>query len=189
MGRHRQAGARRLPRAVRLVHGLRSLPWVTLVLVGLVLTCAVALLRPDDFSATGTVAASTPTAAGEVAVALASPDLPGRVEDEVELAQDRRGSLTLDVELLGPSVVAVRALAPDPRLAALAADTAVALVVDGRADLRPEQAAVVPSRPVPSGRTGHWIAGAATALVVALLVEQDQLHREERAALAARGRR
>lgn len=155
-----------------------ALPWVTFVLVALVVGGVVDALRPDSFEARSTVTALSRPAAAQAAVALTRADLADQVEDRVELEPQWRGALEIAVERPEPESVVVRAEAPDPRLAALAADTAAALVVEDDADLSLTRAALVPTRPNGGGSWWPWVVGGGGALLLALAVERRREQNE-----------
>ncbi|GAA1171730.1 hypothetical protein GCM10009584_10810 [Ornithinimicrobium humiphilum] len=161
-------------RAATLSPGQRllALPWTTFVLLLLVVVGVVGLVRPATYEARSTVTAATAPAAAQAAVALTRTDVVGNVEDEVELEPHLRGDVALTVERPADTQVVVIASAPDPRLAALAADTAAALVVEGDGDLTLSDAAVVPTRPTGIGTWWPWAAAGGTALLLALAVER-----------------
>ncbi|GAA5159913.1 hypothetical protein [Ornithinimicrobium tianjinense] len=183
MGRHRaldaaprpgsrRSGSRHSTAAQRpWVHRVTGLPWMMLVLLGLVVVVSVSLLRPDTYAATATLTASSPRAASSGAVALSGRYLPHHVEEALELDPRRRGEIRVDVDNVDGSELAVTAFAHDPRLAALAADTASALVIrEHPQDLSLQTPATVPSAPV-SGQPLRWWALAAGLLGLAALLE------------------
>ena len=181
MGRHsapasaprpRRGGSRHSTAAQRpWVHRVMGLPWMLLVLLGLVVVVGASLLRPDTYAATSTLTASSARTASSGAVALSGRHLAGHVEDAVELAPDRRGEIRLDVRNADGAELAVTAFAHDPRLAALAADTASALVIrEQPRDLSLATPATVPSTPV-SGQPLRWWTVAAVLLGLAALLE------------------
>lgn len=174
MGRPR-SGAGRHSAAARgsWPHRLAAVPWLTLVLLGLVVMLAVTVLRPNVYTATAAVSATTGGAAARSAAALSSPELVTRVEQEIELDRGSAGGVSLRADRpAGRTEVLVTATAADPRLAALAADTAAALVVSERAGvLDLSRSAAVPTRP-DGGRSPWWIGVAGAALVLALIVER-----------------
>jgi hypothetical protein len=143
---------------------------VLLLLVG---TVGLSVLRPDTYAATATVTASDDRAASAGAVALTRRDLAPRVREELEVEGDVRAPFRLSVDHpVGEPVLLVTARAEDPRLAALAADTAAALVVTERRDeLTLSTPAPVPVSPerTPSP---WWAVAGLTALTLALLVER-----------------
>lgn len=159
---------------------LASLPWVTIVLVTVVAVLGLVLAGPDTYAATATMTNTTDHVGQRAAVALTARDLEPRVEQEMELDQRRRGEVSLDVDRIPQdNLILVSARAEDPRLAALAADTAAALVISqfpGELDL--SRAAPVPS--AAEGRlSGWWIGAAAASLVLALLVERQHRRWEQ----------
>ncbi|MDO5739150.1 MAG: hypothetical protein Q4P07_03270 [Ornithinimicrobium sp.] len=184
MARHRQSArsragessqdARRARAAQRVWWpALASLPWVTVVLVALVTVLGVVLAGPDTYASTATITNTTDHVGQRAAVALTALDLEPRVEQEMELDQRRRGEVRLSVDRIPQEhLILVSARANDPRLAALAADTAAALVISqfpGELDL--SMAAPVPT--AAEGRlSGWWIGAAAVSLTVALLTER-----------------
>lgn len=169
-----QSRRARHSRSVRLGQLLLALPWVTLVLVALVATVGAGVLRQDVFSATSVVTAPSGEALDDAAADLLEESASGRVEERIELGERWRGSVSLNVERPYEPVLLVRAQAHDPRLAALAADTAAALVVDARGEdgLELSEPAPVPTGPVerPGGWL-WWVTGAA-ALALAVVVER-----------------
>lgn len=182
MARHRLT-----PRDAPLHQRLLGLPWLALVLTGLVVVTSVLLLRSETYAASTTVGATDGRTAAAAAVDLTRLELRQRVEEEVELAERWRGRVRLSVERppapdpsAAPTLL-VTATAPDPRLAALAADTAAALVVVDRSDvLTLEEAATVPTRPVGELPWWSWPAGLAL-LGCALVLEERQRRRQMRA--------
>jgi hypothetical protein len=160
-------------------HALARWPWVTLLLLTVLGAGVVELARPVTYQATSVLSAPGEQAGDRATSALGDPDLVVRVEREIELTPPWRGGLGLDVHP-GPDAgtsttrveVQVLASAPDPRLAALAADTAVALVVRDHPDdgLELARAATVPAEPVRSFDP-WWLLPAGGALLVALRVE------------------
>ena len=174
--RSRAGRSRHTPLPLR--QRLLALPWVTFVLLALVAGAVVDALRPDIFEARSTVTALSRPAAAQAAVALTRADLAARVEDQVELEEQWRGTLRISVERPAPEAVVVRAEAPDPRLAALAADTAAALVVEDDADLSLSDPAVVPTGPVDGGSWWPWVLAGGAALLLALSVERRRELRE-----------
>jgi hypothetical protein len=170
----RRAGSRHSTATRR--HGLIRLaaqPWLTLVLLVLVAVVGLSVLRPDTYAATATVTAATDRAAAQAAVALTRTDLVPRVVQAIELEDVRGGGIQLAIDRPpgGPELL-VTSSARDPRLAALAADTAAALVVSERRDaLSLSAPAAVPTRPV-RGLSPWWAVGGLTALALALAVER-----------------
>lgn len=148
-------------------------PWLTLVLLALVVVVGASVLSPATYAATATVTATDRLAAAAGDVALTRTDLLPRVEEAIELEDARRGRLRLAVAgHPDRPELTVTATASDPRLAALAADTAAALVVsERRQSLTLSAPAVVPTRPVDGLATG-WVVGGLTALALALAVER-----------------
>lgn len=180
---HDRRRGRRRARASSWGEALLGVPWVTLVLVGLVLVAAVDLLRPAAYATVSTVTASSEAAARQAVADLNRPDVVDRVEERIELDEDWRGHVHLRVDRppTGSEVV-VRAQARDPRLAALAADTAAALAVTGAPDdLTLGSAAAVPVHPVGGGPRGWMVAGG-PLLVVAGFAERARSRREAREA-------
>ena len=171
MGRHRQA---RHPQNAhhRWTHLLAGVPWITLVLLAVLALGTAELVRPRTYLATATLTAPTVAAADQLATQLADPDLRPRVEREVELDPELTGSVRLAVrDEEQEREVSLEATAPDPRLAALAADTGAAVVAQDRADgTSLSEAAEVPTEPV-DRRGPAWLVAAAAALAVAVRVE------------------
>lgn len=131
------------------------------------------VLREDRFAAEATLSAPTGLEADRASVLLSSPRLVGAVEEEIELEPRLRGDLRLEVAEDDERLdVVARATAPDPRLAALAADTAVALVVREHPDVdySVQRTASVPTEPV-RPRTLWWVGLGLVALAGALWVE------------------
>lgn len=166
----------------RWSQALASWPWVTIVLLVTLVIGGVELLRSSDYAATAGLTATDGAAADLAESKLADPALPGLVEEEVELGSQWTGRVGLDVgrEPAGREL-RVTGTAPDPRLAALAADTAAALVaadVNGTAGtddstaapLQLTEPATVPSDPARS-RTLSWAWIGLLALVPALWLE------------------
>ena len=173
MARHRST-----PVDAPAAHRLVGIPWLSVVLVALVALAALTLLRPETYLATATITAQTPRSASVAAVDLTRGALRERVEEAVELDPAWRGRIQLSVERPGDEhVVQVAARAGDPRLAALAADTAAALVVVERDDvLVLTDSASVPTHPEQTVPTWVWLTGG-VALALALLLEQVERRR------------
>lgn len=170
--RARRAQQRQTP----LHHRLLALPWLTIVLAVLVLAGAASLARTDHFVATSTITATNTQAATAAAAALEADELTARVERDIELEERLHGTVTLTGDRPGQlPVVVVRAQAPDPRLAALAADTAAALIVAEGQGITLAEPAVVPTAPVSQGPWSIWALVGAVALTGAVLVERRQL--------------
>lgn len=169
-----QARRARHSPSVRLGQLLAGLPWVTLVLVVLVAAVGTGVLRQDVFRATSVVTSPSGAALDEAAARLLAPAAGRQVEEQIELGARWRGSLTLAVERPYEPVLLVRAQAPDPRLAALAADTAAALVVRsaGEAELSLSEPAPVPTGPVRRRAGWLWWPAGAAALALAVLLER-----------------
>jgi hypothetical protein len=156
-------------------HALAGLPWITVVLVVTLAVGGIELLRPHSYAASATVAAPDVRSADAASMLMADPALVDRVEDEVELGQAYRGSVDLRVEHARDDLsVHVEATAPDPRLAALAADTAAVLLVQDRGGstggLTFAGAAQVPAEPVRQ-RSLLWVWVALVALAGAVWME------------------
>lgn len=153
-------------------HVLAGVPWITLVLLVVLGLGAFELARPRTYLATTTLTATTERAADEVSVRLTDPALRTATERAIELDAELSGSVALQVrhDTRDPQVH-LEARAPDPRLAAVAADTAAALVVQEREDgTELSQAARVPTEP--EGERGPaWLVVAAAALALAVRVE------------------
>ncbi|WP_122261719.1 hypothetical protein [Ornithinimicrobium cerasi] len=150
---------------------LAALPWLTFVLLLLVVTVGASVLRADSYAATATVSASSDRAASAGAVELTRADLLPRVREAIEMGREPSVRLAVDHPPGRPELL-VTARADDPRLAALAADTAAALVVSERQDhLTLSAPATVPSAPERSP-SPWWAAAGLTALALALLVER-----------------
>lgn len=145
------------------------------------------LHRPDPYVATTTITADSESAARETVVALSRSDVLERVETEIRLEERHRGRVQVEVSRLhGELQVQVLGRAHDPRLAALAADTAAALAVDGSGgDLLMSRAAVVPARPERE-RVPWWLVVGLPLLGAGLHVERMRSRQEERAAGALR---
>lgn len=171
MGRHRRAPHSQSA-LQRWTQRLAGVPWITLVLLAVLALGTAELVRPRTYLATATLTAPTERAADQVAVRLTDPALRPRVEREVELDHALSGSVRLAVRHEEQErEVRLRATAPDPRLAALAADTGAALVAQDRADgTSLSEAAEVPTEPVDDRGPG-WLVAAAAALAVAVRVE------------------
>lgn len=170
-------GSRRQPRHAEAprhwTHRVAGLPWITLVLLAALVVGGVEVLREDRFAAEATLSAPDWVSADRASVALSAPRLVDAVEEEVELEPEFRGDLRLDVAEDDERLdVVVRATSTDPRLASLAADTAVALVLSERPDVgyTLEAAADVPTEPV-RPRTVWWAWLGLLALAGALWVE------------------
>ena len=128
MGRRRRARHSESPRD--WAQRVAGLPWVTLVLLAGLVVGGTEALRQDEFAAEATLSAPTWVDADRASVALSGPQLAAQVEEEVELEPGFRGDLRLTVAENDERLeVVVRAVSTDPRLAALAADTALALVL------------------------------------------------------------
>lgn len=165
--------ARHAQRPDHWTHVLAGLPWITIVLLTALVLGGIDLLRPDRYAADATLSAPTSRAAADAHVLLTRGDLVPRVEDAVELAEDRRGEVRVSVvDDDDPLSVVLEASAADPRLAALAADTAAALVLQDRPDVGYDlvEAATVPTDPVRT-RTLTWAWFGLLALAAALYVE------------------
>lgn len=179
-------GRRRAPRSARSrarhaaryehwTHALAARPWITLVLLGALVIGVLGLLGQDDYAADAVLVTPTARASSQAAVQLSRPELVREVEDAVELGPDLRGEVVLEVaEDDEPLEVVLRATAPDPRLAALAADTALALLVDEHPDAGYELSvpAAVPTDPV-RPLTLWWAWATPLLLVVAIWVERN----------------
>lgn len=167
-------GPARHAEARHWTHRLAALPWITLVLLAGMLVAGTELLRTEQFSTEAVLAAPTPLEADRASVALSSPPLVGRTADAVELTDDRlRRGLELTVaEDDDPLEVVVRATAGDPRLAAVAADTAAVLVLQDHPEVGYTfvTAATVPTDPDRPRQT-WWVWPGLVALLVALWVE------------------
>ncbi|MGC5585591.1 hypothetical protein ACPYOC_14700 [Ornithinimicrobium sp. W1665] len=176
--RDRRRGRRRV-RAGSLGEALLSVPWVTVVLLALVAVAAVDLLRPAVYAATTTITAGSDSSAARAAVDLTRTDVVDRVEERIELEEAWRGGVRVDVDRAdgGPEVL-VEGRAGDPRLAALAADTAASLAVaDAPEDLTLSAPAEVPTRPVGEGPR-WWVVVALPLLLAAALAEHARARRE-----------
>lgn len=171
MGRRRRARHSEAPR--HWTHRVAGLPWVTLVLVAGLVVGGTQVLREDRFAAEATLTAPTWLHADRASVTLSGPRLTAAVQEEVELEPGFRGDLRLEVaddeERLD---VVVRAVSTDPRLAALAADTALALVLRENPDVDYSVAATatVPTEPLHRAST-WWVWVGLVALTGALWVE------------------
>lgn len=155
-----------------------GLPWLGLLLAGLVAVALVLLMAPPRYVATATLGADSPRESARAAVELGRADLRSRSFEAMELGSGWSGRIRLEVEHdAAGAQVHVTAHATDPRLAALTADTAAALVVaerDGRLWL--QEAAQVPVRP--EGGVPGWAWGATgLALLGATLLEFRQRRR------------
>lgn len=172
MGRHLA------PRADSWSGRLRSWPWVTLVLAGLLLGGAVEVLRTDTFAATSTLVAPDSDAAQRAVTALEEPELLDRVVAEIELEEHWHGRIALSVEQPPEAAeqVQVTGTAPDPRLAALVADAAAALTVADSEGLVMSEAATAPVDPERSLSAGWWVVGA--LLLGLALVAEHQARRQ-----------
>lgn len=146
-------------------HRLAGLPWITLVLLLMITLAVVQLLRPVSYAAEAVMVTEEAGQARTARVMLDGRTVEARAEEAMELAPDLRGDLRITVvEDSDPLRVVVRAEAPDPRLAALAADTTVALWADEHGH-RLESAAAVPTEPVrPRSLTWIWLLLVALAL-------------------------
>lgn len=171
MGRHSRARhSESAPR--HWSHVLAGVPWITLVLLVVLGLGALELSRPRTYLATATLTATTERAADQVSVRLTDPALRTATERAIELDPELVGSVGLQVrhDTRDPQVH-LEAQAPDPRLAAVAADTAAALVVQERDDgTRLSETARVPTEP--QGERGlTWLVVAAAALALAVRIE------------------
>lgn len=166
MSSHATSSSRSWPRVVT------GWPWVTVVLITALVLGGIELLRPGGYTAEATLSAPDAGSADRASTLLAGPDLVDRVEEEVELGQQWRGRIDLRVRHdAGSPEVVVLGSAPDPRLAALAADTAAALVVTERGDgLQLTQPAAVPTESEAPG-TLSWAWAGLLALAGALWAE------------------
>ena len=171
MGRHSRARHGQ-DAPTRWTQRLSGIPWITAVLLLTLLVGGWDLLRPLTYAAEATVAAGQERVADQVSVGMTDPDLERDVERAVELGPDLRGSVQLTVRHeQGDLRVHVRAEAPDPRLAAVAADTAAALTVQGRPDeLELVAPAEVPTDPV-DPRGAGWLVLAGLGLLAAAWAE------------------
>ncbi|WP_131106314.1 hypothetical protein [Ornithinimicrobium sufpigmenti] len=171
MGRRRRPRHSEAPR--HWTHRVAGLPWITLVLLAALVVGGAEVLREDRFAAEATLSASTGIEADRASVALSAPRLVDAVEEEIELEARLRGDLRLEVAEDDERLdVVARATATDPRLAALAADTAVALVLRDHPDVdySVQSTASVPTDPV-QPRTLWWVGLGLVALAGALWVE------------------
>ncbi|KUG52485.1 hypothetical protein AVL62_14260 [Serinicoccus chungangensis] len=171
MGRHRPE-RRSHPAPGRWTHLLARLPWITLVLLVVLVVGTAELVQPRTYAASATLTAPTERAADQLSVQLTDPALPSEVERAVELDPELSGSVRLAVRHEAEDrEVHLQATAPDPRLAALAADTGAALSVQERADgTELTQGARVPTEPV-DDRGLLWLILAAALLAVAVRIE------------------
>lgn len=160
------------------LHAVAGLPWVTLVLVGALLTGWIGLAREDRYVAEAAMTAAGAQQATGLAERLGHPGLAAEVEEQVQLASARRGSVRLEV-VRGedPATVVLSASAPDPRLAAVAADTAVALVGAERTaageDVELAPASIPTEAATGRGLTWVWV----SALGLALALWAEGAHR------------
>lgn len=171
MGRPRRARHSEAPR--HWTHRVTGLPWITLVLIAGLVVGGVQVLREDRFAAEATLSAPTGLHADRASVVLSGPRIVAAVEEEVELEPDFRGDLRLEVAEDDERLdVVVRAVATDPRLAALAADTALALVLRDNPDVdySVTSTATVPTEPLRQQST-WWVWIGLLALAGALWVE------------------
>lgn len=167
--------ARHAARYQHWTHALAAWPWITLVLLGALLVGLLGLVGREDYAADAVLSTPTARAASDAAVRLSSPTLPGEIEQAVELDPEMRGDVVLEVvDDREPLEVVLRATASDPRLAALAADTGLALLVDADPDAGYEIStpAAVPVDPV-QPRTLLWAWVALGALALAVWVERN----------------
>ncbi|MGO0575832.1 hypothetical protein [Ornithinimicrobium panacihumi] len=149
------------------------MPWVTLVLTTVAAVLAVMLVRPDGYAATSTVTAATPRVAQQTAVALTRLDLGSRVATELELDPSWRGDVHYEIDHRPQDrALLITARSTDPRLSAVAADTAAALAVT---DLEEGELSLASTAQVPTAPERQisrwWIALALGALALAGLVE------------------
>lgn len=175
MAREARQGGRHAARYEHWTHAVAAQPWITLVLLAALLIGGLGLLGQEEYAAEAVLTTPTERASADAAVQLSRPALVGEVEDAVELAPDVRGDLALEVaEDDEPLEVVLRATAPDPRLAALAADSALALLVEAHptAGYELHTPAPVPTEPV-SPRTLWWAWTGLVALAVAIWVERN----------------
>lgn len=171
MGRRRRARHSQAPR--HWTDRIVGLPWVTLVLLAGLLVGGAEVLRQDEFAATATLSAPTWVDADRASVVLSGPRLAAAVTEEVELEPGFRGDLRLEVADNDERLeVVVRAVSTDPRLAALAADTALALVLRDHPDVDYAvlATAAIPTEPVRPAST-WWVWVVLVALAGALWVE------------------
>lgn len=156
-------------------HALAAQPWITLVLLGALLVAGLGLLTPGRYATQSSLSAPSTRAADDAVARLTDPSLVRQVEDAIELAPDLRGTVRLAAERdEEPLEVVLVATAPDPRLAAVAADTAVALVVDAypEAGYALSVPAAVPTERE-RGRSLTWAWLTVVALVAAGWVERN----------------
>lgn len=171
MGRRRRARHSESPRD--WAQRVAGLPWVTLVLLASLVVGGAEALRQDEFAAEATLSAPTWVDADRASVALSGPQLAAQVEEEVELEPGFRGDLRLAVAENDERLeVVVRAVSTDPRLATLAADTALALVLraNPEVDYAVRSTATTPTEPV-RPRSMWWVWVGLVALAGALWVE------------------
>lgn len=172
MGRHSQARHSEAPPS-HWTHQLAGLPWITIVLVLTLLVGGIDLLRPNRYAAEATLTAGEVADADRVAMLAADPDLVDIVEDQIELGEDYRGTVWLSVHHEQDDLdVHVQAVTPDPRLTALAADTAAGALVQilGEDQLTLSQPAPVPTEPT-RGRSLLWVWFALAGLLAAVWME------------------
>ena len=172
MGRHGRARHSEAPPS-HWTHVLAGLPWITLVLLLVLVVGGLDLLRPNSYASEATLAAVDERTADRVSMLAADPDLVQRVEAAVELGPDYLGTVDLAVHhaTADPEVL-VEATAPDPRLAALAADTAAGLLLEdtGADGLELSSPAEVPTDPTRE-RNLLWVWAAVAALAGAVWME------------------
>ena len=167
--------ARHAARHEHWTHAVAAQPWITFVLLAALLVGVLGLLGREEYAAEAVLKTPTARASADAAVQLSRPALVSEVEEAVELAPGVRGDVVLEVaEDDEPLEVVLRATAPDPRLAALASDTALALLVDTHPDAGYELSAPapVPTEPV-RPRTLWWAWTTLVALAVAIWVERS----------------
>lgn len=169
MGRGRPG--RHAARAESWKHAVAGLPWITLVLLGTLLAGVIGLLQDERYAAEAALSTPGTEQAASAADLLADPALVGAVEEEIQLADELRGAVSLTTQRGEASEIVLRAIAPDPRLAAVAADTAVALVAREQGEgFDLASPAAVPTEPV-EGRTLIWVWLGLPALALALWLE------------------
>lgn len=172
-GRSRRR-ARHAARHEHWTHALAAQPWTTLVLLAAVVVGLLGLRGDDQYAAEAVLTTPSARASSEAVVLLTSPALVDEVEQAVELAPALQGEVFLEVaEHAERGKVVLRATAPDPRLAALAADTALSLLVHTHPEEGYELSvpAAVPTHPVRS-RALWWAWATPVALAAAIWMER-----------------
>lgn len=172
MGRHSRARHSEAPPR-HWSHLLAGLPWITIVLVLILLVGTIDVLRPNRYTGESTLTAADEATADRVSMLLADPDLVDRVEGDIELGSAYEGTVSLTVHHAAEDTeVHVAATTPDPRLSAVAADAAAGLLIE---DVPEGQLSLSGPAQVPTDPDGErdlrWVWLALVALAGAVWME------------------